>query len=149
MTNEINELIQKIGQITVDNAPDEWEKIIVKAIAIERFSSLEAEFILNGESDSFDPDYPDNSNLELDITNSFSKLRRLQYEIDPENGPWYTAVMEINEDGSFNMKYDYDSEPAFEYIPSDDKFLDDFKKFPRKKEAIPEWLNKILDRNKA
>ncbi len=60
-----------------------------------------------------------------------------------DNGhAWYTAVFTLTPDGKFKFDFDYDHLPAFDIMPSPDKWLDEFKHYPRPElqAQIQDWI---------
>jgi Protein of unknown function, DUF600 len=141
-----NEIIIKIVQAVFEALPTEkYIKFDVEVSILNKMIEQDAKYYINdNESVSFNA----NSNG-INISMLFKELRESNYLNDPQKGPWYYSKIEVDENGKFNIFFNYDSEPNFKYTPSDDKFIDDFKKFPRDKEFVPEWLSIILKRNNA
>jgi len=52
--------------------------------------------------------------------------------------------MIIDEDGDFEIKYDYDHKPNFEMEPEDEEYLLDHQEFTRDIASTPNWLIALI-----
>ena len=147
MTNDIQNLLQHIGQLALASVPtDEWDTttIVVKALV----TYVEQDVAYVHQEKQFVPEtfLIEDDELEYDeqATPSFERLRQLMYDEAPFRGAWYTASMIITKDGKFNTEFDYDNKPELEYESGDDEYARDFQHFPRNEASTPEWLKEIV-----
>lgn len=146
MTQEIQELIEKIGQSTIYNVPvNNWDKVVVEFAGLSTYNEIVADYFINNvKGKSFNPNYPDTPPVER-AHRKFVQLRQKMYALAPEKGAWYSARMEINADGDFTMDYNYDEKPNFEIQPDPVEYRIDLEKFPREKSSVPNWLTAIIN----
>ena len=66
----------------------------------------------------------------------------------PYGGTWFNATFEIHADGTYHASFDYDNPSEVIIAESVEKemYVEDLEEFPRSPEAIPAWLQEILDR---
>lgn len=55
-------------------------------------------------------------------------------------GTWYTVVAQVDADGRFTAKYDYDHEPSWPHPIDPVTYVNDLEAFPRDEEHRPDWL---------
>lgn len=136
-----NELLKEIIQGAGDNIPSAtWNNFSITVYAVNKMIELNAFYEEGDKMISFDPE--ENGN---DITMKIKSLREQMYLLTPGNGAWYSASIKIDNIGKFQTNFDYDSKPEFEYTPSNEKFIDDLKTFPRDESPIPQWLHEIIN----
>jgi len=146
MTNEMNELIQEVGRMAVKSVPnDDWTCIKLIRRRISTYGEFNVLFF------GAWGDEPKQTGMEdkhlpagQRTHNTLDALRKLMYDQEPSLGAWYTCVMTISKQNDFDVKFDYDNKPEWEHQPVEEEYAEDFKQFPRKSEAIPEWLKAIL-----
>lgn len=79
---------------------------------------------------------------------------------DPERGSWLSAELDLARDGGFRFSYNYDrrvhhgADPFTPphgppYFPSDDAWREEFRRFPRSPEFLPDWARALLARDAA
>ena len=144
----VNELINSIVQISFDNLPVEerWERYEVIVITLRQYTEMKAHYILDdGEKLSFDPEYEGQVTREKNLRELFMDLRKVMYDLSPQQGAWFSCKIEVYPSGKFNTSFNYDDEPNFTYAPNPKKFADDLKSFPRENSLVPTWLNDILN----
>jgi hypothetical protein len=142
-----NELIETIINISYDNLPieEEWEKYEINTFSLRRIIEINAFYIEHGERKSFNPKYQEQGNRDEDLTFLFMDLRKEMYQLAPQQGAWFSCNITVYPDGNFDIKFNYDDKPKFSYKPSQDKFVDDLKSFPREEPLIPQWLKEIIN----
>ena len=148
LQNIIDEYINSIIRISFDNLPidKEWSKYKINVCTLKKFTEMDAEYILeSGEEISFNPKYQSNNDISTNLTFIFLNLRDTMYKLNPDNGAWFSCIIEVDNKGKFSTKFNYDDIPNFTYWPSKEKFIDDLKQYPRKQESIPDWLNLALN----
>jgi hypothetical protein len=88
----------------------------------------------------------DNSRTSLDLDadgmEAGMKLREGMFR--PGEGTWYMALLTVEPNGKYDVRYDYDSaplDPDFGETLDDihDEALEDQELFPRDQEHLPEW----------
>ena len=147
MTDEIQELFQHIGQLAFNSAPtEEWDTITLTVSAIRSY--VEENTAYTHAEKQFIPKTfiieDDDWEYDKQSTPSFERLRQLMYNEAPFRGAWYTAVMTVTHDGKFDTDFEYEEKPAFDFMPVDKAFAQDFEHFPRTEESTPEWLKEIV-----
>ena len=143
----INNLITAIAQVAFNNLPVEegWEKYDIKAFSLRRMIEINASYTENnGQIKSFDPKYKGQVNREDDLTFLFMDLRKEMYNLSPDKGAWFTCEITVFANGKFDTKFNYDDKPNFSYEPTDDKYADDLKNFPREAHLVPDWLKEKI-----
>ncbi len=150
MTDDIQNLLQHIGQLAYNSVPtDEWDTITVTIKALVTYVEQDVAYV--HQERQFVPKtfLIEDDELEYDeqTTPSFERLRQLMYNEAPFRGAWYTAVMTIKKDGKFNTEFEYDNKPNLEYNASDDEYARDFQRFPRNEESTPDWLKEIVQQS--
>ena len=125
MTPEIQQLQQTIAQGVYEALPDEgWTEASYSFLAITRFFSEKGSYRLSdGRAVSFV--------AEDEVSDAFRELRPKMAALHENGHAWYTATFKITPDGNFRFEFIYDELPAFEIIPSTDKWADEFRSYPR------------------
>ncbi|WP_243050284.1 immunity protein YezG family protein [Dyella sp. RRB7] len=125
MNKDIASLYEKIAQCTFNSLPKNFSGASLTAKMIARYIEVTGNYVTreNEVAKSFLPDEKVEPLLE--------KLRESMAALQPGKGAWYTATLDLNSEGEFSFKFDYDNSPDFQYKPSQDKFDEDAKKFPR------------------
>ncbi|UZR99398.1 immunity protein YezG family protein [Chondrinema litorale] len=138
--DSVDNIITELGYYLVKSVPTpNWDKIEVISEIITLTSQTSSVYF-NGDS-------------VIDFlggnTNLIDKLKRLRaemYKLSPNKGAWYTIKIIIFSSGDFDISYDYDNKPDFNYQPNDELYRLDFKEFPRDENSTPEWLKEILNK---
>ena len=68
---------------------------------------------------------------EDEVSDAFRELRTKMAALHENGHAWYTATFTLTPDGNFKFDFVYDELPAFEIIPSPDKWADEFRTYPR------------------
>jgi len=149
MTDDIQNLLQHIGQLAYNNVPtDEWDTITVTIKALVTYVEQDVSYV--HQEKQFVPEtfLIEDDELEYDeqTTPSFEQLRQLMYDEAPFRGAWHTAIMTITKDGKFNTEFDYENKPEFEYESGDDEYARDFQHFPRNEASTPNWLKEVVQK---
>ena len=64
----------------------------------------------------------------------------------PEHGTWLSVNVTIVRDtGQFNIKYNYDEQPSWDFEPQPENYLLDLERYPRPGDEIPSWYPKPED----
>ena len=148
--NNINNYITSIIQVAYNNLPIEegWETFTLKTYAVRKMIEISAYYTTNESKQiSFNQKNVGAVDRNNDLTFLYMNLRKAMYELTPNKGAWFTSEININKNGKFTTHFDYDNIPEFAYTPSDEKFIDDYKSFPRDNSSLPSWLKEILDKN--
>lgn len=83
------------------------------------------------------------------IDNFIWNIKNEMYESKKEEGGFYELKMTFNKNGDFVKEFNYDVRvKALQEVFRDFEFADDFKKYPRTKKFIPDWLANILKRKR-
>ena len=150
MTDNIQEMIQHIGQLALNSISDnKWEWVKLESKAIRSYAEFDVSYL--NEEKNLVPKFILLNDRELDYDEraspSFEKLRQLMYNEAPFRGAWYTAVMTVTSVGKFDMEFEYEAKPKFKYLPVDEAFAQDFQHFPRNEESTPDWLKEIVQKH--
>ena len=64
-------------------------------------------------------------------------------KLHENNNAWFTAVCDVTPDGKYSFHFDYDHLPAFDIVPGPNKWLDEFKNYPRPElqAQIQDWID--------
>ncbi|UCJ17899.1 antitoxin YezG family protein [Pseudomonas sp. MM211] len=125
MTPEIQQLQQTIAQGVYEVLPEDgWTDATYSFQAITRFFSETGHYLLNDvKTVSFV--------AEDEVSDAFRELRTKMAALHENGHAWYTATFTLTPDGNFKFDFIYDELPAFEIIPSPDKWADEFRTYPR------------------
>jgi hypothetical protein len=150
MTDNIQDLIQHIGQLAFNSLPSgQWNIITLTVRAITSYVELNASYIHHEKQ--FVPVTffleDDHLDYEEQTAQSFEKLRQLMYNEAPFRGAWYTAVMSITDQGRFDTDFEYEERPKFDHKPVEEAYVLDFQHFPRNEESTPAWLKEIVQKH--
>ena len=79
--------------------------------------------------------------------NKFRELREEMAKINENKQAWYTATCTMTPNGKFKFDFDYDHLPAFNIIPNPDKWLDEFKTYPRPElqVQVQDWIDEKVE----
>ena len=128
--------LQKIGTVLFGAAPEGWTSAGVRMSAVGHMGQCLV-YVSPGNHGETRLTMPGK------ISGNFISLRELMYH--EGKGTWHTATFALENNGSFNVDYDYDDEPDF-LLPEPDphEYRLDHQRFPRNEEHIPEWLLRKL-----
>ncbi|WP_040724108.1 hypothetical protein [Nocardia veterana] len=77
----------------------------------------------------------------------FARLRKGMYQQDL--GVWFGCRLTIEPPSRYHIQYNREVEPRFPTPPSPDDFLLEERRYPRKREAMPQWYARQLDAARA
>lgn len=64
----------------------------------------------------------------------------------PDHGTWLSVNVTIVRDtGQFNINYNYDEKPSWDFEPEPENYLLDLERYPRPADEIPAWYPKPED----
>ncbi|WP_433700822.1 immunity protein YezG family protein [Nocardiopsis sp. CA-288880] len=130
------EHLQKIGTVLFGAAPEGWTSIEARLSAVGHVGQCLVYASPGGRGET-------RITTPAKISGHFMRLRGLMYH--EGKGTWYTATFTLENNGSFNVDYDYDNEPDFlPPEPGPHEYRLDHQCFPRDEEHIPEWLLRKL-----
>jgi hypothetical protein len=77
------------------------------------------------------------------ISRAFQALRIEMAKLNEPAQAWYTAQCEVTPDGKFKFAFDHARLPAFDIIPSPEKWLDEFNRYarPELQEQVQDWID--------
>lgn len=79
------------------------------------------------------------------VREAFDNIRKMMYAVCPEEGAWYYMRIEIGEDNSSSISFDYDERnEMLDKMSTPQEFAFDFNQFPRSAKFTPEWLDKLV-----
>ena len=135
MTPAIEALYKTIAVGCATPRPEQWAECVMEFKKIERFAVAELYF-------TNPPGKPKYAEIEDSVLDAMVELRA---EMAPLNGgqAWYTAVFRMTPDGKYKFDFDYDHLPVFDFMPQADKWVDEFKRYPRPElqAQIQDWLD--------
>lgn len=138
MNEKIEQLYTEIGMGIYKSLPkQEWTSATFTAKIIARYMEASGNYSSAENAKS-------SIDLEgIEVFDAFENLRAEMASLDPGKGAWYTATFTLTPDGDFNFDFDYDHLPAFDVIPSPDKWLEEFKRYPRPELQIQlqDWID--------
>ena len=118
----IPELYRDIATAIVGEMPaGEWRRAVIEARLLSTVIELEATYFdANGQPVSvYAGDGADFA---------FEAIRNQMGDANGPRGAWYSARFELSADGKYDVRYDYDSKPAFSTEPTRDMLLEDLKR---------------------
>lgn len=138
MNPTIEKIQRELGIAVLQLTPNDWKLARADFMGITCYSVTQVSFISkNGERS-----YP---GLHQKVKLPFADLRTEMAALHANGHAWYTATFTLTPDGKFkfDFDYDYDHLPAFDIMPSPDKWLDEFKHYPRPElqAQIQDWID--------
>ncbi|WP_436885226.1 hypothetical protein [Nocardiopsis dassonvillei] len=129
-----DELLKKIGQAILREAPEGWERLVYqrKSVVDHSSASLTVE---PGEGEAYRISSPKS------VIPMFDELRSGMYQ--EGKGTWFSVTYVISRPGRFKADYNYDEDPRIPF-PTAWGFTNDLEEFPRDPDHIPEWLHEEL-----
>ncbi|WP_447004412.1 hypothetical protein ACRAKI_33100 [Saccharothrix isguenensis] len=130
-----DELLQHIGGVLLDAAPDGFRRIdlLVRMTVAAQDATLRVYM-------------PDRSTPQVvpseGLITAFQEMRQVLYQ--PGRGTWFSARCVVNAPVSIDVTYNFDHDPGFDPpVPAAD-FVRDLQAFPRDEGFIPDWLRAKL-----
>ena len=135
MDPQVEELQMTIAQRVFDLAPQEWVSAKATSMGITCYKVMSV-FPEDRAGKRICP------GIDRDVDLPFSELRTEMAKLHDNGHGWYTALFTLTPDGKFKFDFDYDQLPAFDIMPSPDKWLDEFKHYPRPElqAQIQDWI---------
>lgn len=135
--NKLNKVINKTINSYYRDYQGDWDKIQIEAYCMKTGLRVNSYFIQNEEAHKI------RGNVEsFDLMN---EIKYMMYEQNKYEGAWFASKIEINEDKTYSIEFNYDN---IEELPNNwqqpDRFVSEFEKFPRSKEFTPQWWQDIL-----
>jgi hypothetical protein len=134
---ESQEIIRRIGQQLIANAPESWN---VAKLEHRQVGSHSETLISYADRRNKPVAAPDNS---LDLDDDLAELRSGHYE--PMRGTWLTATLTFSKRGTYDCVFDRAAEPAWTVKPGAEEYRKDLKVFKRIAGFIPTWMERILE----
>lgn len=135
--NKLNEVINKTIDSCCRDYQDSWSKIHIKAYCMKTGLRVNSYFTKNGEVCKI--------RGKVESFDLMNEIKYMMYEQNKCEGAWFTSKIEINEDKTYSIEFNYDN---IEELPNNwqqpDHFVSEFEKFPRSKEFTPQWWQDIL-----
>lgn len=124
MYEKIKEIIAEVAQMLSEQMGEEDVAAVITMRMIESHCQYEVDLVdSQGEFKSVKPEHP--------YHEWFKKLRRAMYETAPGKGAWYTAIVEVKENGEVTTRFDYDDLSQFSITPTAEDIEEDSKAYPR------------------
>lgn len=145
MEIDIDHIPHYIARLAVESSPAQWTTLVLVSRHLWSYAELDACFYTDGTETAVLIDINDDDLPEEDtVLGKFETLRKHMYNENPERGAWYTCVLSIQHDGNFECTFDYVHKPDWDEQPLEEDYLEDLRYFPRKANALPEWLSSII-----
>ncbi|SMG29125.1 hypothetical protein [Agreia pratensis] len=113
--------------------PSGFERVELRMRALVGFNSASARILrADGSRDSL-KDFDS-------ATDAAKRLREAMYREGA--GTWFSVLFVVTVEGKVDVAYNYDEEPEWKYPIDPVLYVQDFERFPRDPENIPEWLQK-------
>lgn len=79
----------------------------------------------------------------FDVDDTLEVLRNEMATVHENRHAWYSSECEVRANNEYTFRFDYDHLPAFNIIPSPNKWHDEFRKYPRPelKTNIQDWID--------
>lgn len=138
MNQKIQKLYQDIAMSVFQELPESnWQLAKYTYQAIRRYS-FQSGYYLDSTGASSKTFVIDGAGFD-----AFPLLRTEMAELHANSHAWYTATFTLTPDGKFKFDFDFDHLPTFDIMPSPDKWLDEFKQYPRPElqEQIQDWID--------
>ena len=124
----------------------QWSKCDFYCYTVESTSQPEIYYYKENEPVWFGPN---GIKILIYLSGKVEKLKDLMYSLCPQEGAFYLCKITIYKDNHMDIRFDYDTrDEKLKETFSDSDFSEDFSKYPRAKEFIPDWLADILKRKK-
>ena len=117
-----------------------WEYLRYTIDLIERYSGSSG-YVLSDEGKRV------GLHTEGGLEDDLLALRTEMAKLNPEKGAWYSATFTLTPDGKYKFDFEYDRLPAFDIIPSPDKWLEEFNLYPRPElqTIVQDWIDQKVD----
>ena len=133
---EQHDLLGEITAMLVPALPPGWQRLMIDYSVIGRTS--DAGIGVTG------PDgHVRHWNPPTEVWRLFARLRKGTYE--DGRGVWFGCRLTIDPPARFTIQYNRDVEPRFPNHPSPEDFLLEEKRYPRARDAMPDWYARRLD----
>lgn len=137
MNSEIERLYSAIALEIFEVRPEEeWIEGTYHVTCITSFLEGACLFKLrSGTNKSGDTSYKSST--------LFFDLRKEMAKINNNGHAWYSAACTLSNAGKFKFEFDYDHLPAFEIIPDPERWLLEFKDYPRPElqHQVQDWID--------
>jgi hypothetical protein len=137
---EQNDLLGEITLMLVEALPAGWQQLMIDYSVVGR--TLDAGIGVKDASGQFRHWEPP-----TEVWRLFARLRKGMYQQDV--GVWFGCRLTIDPPSRYHIQYNREVEPRFPTPPSPDDFLLEEKRYPRKREAMPEWYARNLEAAQA
>ncbi|WP_063746995.1 hypothetical protein [Saccharothrix sp. NRRL B-16314] len=130
-----DELLQHIGGVLLDAAPDGFRRIdlLVRMTVAVQDATLKVYMPDRGTPEVVPPE---------GLIAAFQELRQVLYQ--PGRGTWFSARCVVNAPARIDVTYNVDHDPGFDPpVPAAD-FARDLQVFPRDEAYLPDWLRAKL-----
>jgi hypothetical protein len=144
---EIAAKIDEIQSILINGTSEyKWNEIDVTAYIVN-CTRMSVVYCLN-ESGKEKMDLP--FDMKHEINNLVYFIKDRVFNLTDGQGTFYSFQLVIDKNGNRNIQFIYDTQDeTLKKIFDDEDFAEDFRKYPRRVEYIPDWLLKILKREKV
>jgi hypothetical protein len=133
---EQSDLLGEITLMLVPGLPEGWQQLMIDYSVVGRTS--DAGIGVKDPSGQFRHWQPP-----TEVWRLFARLRKGTYQ--DGRGVWFGCRLTIDPPTRFTIQYNWDIEPRFPNYPSAEDFLLEEKRYPRTREAMPEWYARRLD----
>lgn len=137
---EQQEILKEIGGEILGEHPEKGERLVYERMEVAGYGSsiLTAEYE-NGDSEQLDS-----------LVSLLAMCDRLRYGMYQEGkGTWFSMKYVITRPSRYNVEFNYEDRPEYQFAPDSVLYAEDLKQFPRDPENIPEWLQEELRKAEA
>lgn len=132
---EREERLQTLAKLLPSAVLDAWEEIHLRYAAVVDASAMECAVVRLDESVfRVNPSYK--------VVRLLPELRAGMHQ--PGRGTWFTMRYMLDQSGRYQVEFDYDSEPAFDFTIKAEAYAADLQQFPRSEAFTPFWLRERL-----
>jgi hypothetical protein len=144
---EISAKIDDITTILINNMSEyNWDELCLTVYIVNNTRKSDV-YCLNAsgkEKTAFSFD------IKHEINNLVYFIKNKVFDLTNGQGTFYSFQLITDKNRKRNIQFMYDTQDeSLKNIFSEENFIEDFKKYPRRIEYIPDWLLKILKRGKV
>lgn len=133
---EQEQVARRIGVLLLRSANEDWQQIMVEYRATGDYHDLLGEVTTqSGAHEAWEP--PD------ELVSIFEHLREGMYR--PDVGTWLSALYVVERPSSYRIDINFDTEPQWNRSLPRAAYVDEFRRYPRADENVPDWVQAKLD----
>jgi hypothetical protein len=137
---EQEQIARRIGVLLLRSATEDWQQITVEYRATGDYHDLLGEVTTqSGAREAWEP--PE------ELVGVFEHLREGMYR--PDVGTWLSALYVVERPSSYRIDINFDTEPQWNRPLPRAAYVDEFRRYPRAEENIPDWVQAKLNSSSA